>query len=70
MASPPSWDDYLDLGENVTKMANRLMEEEGQQAKTQPKADATPKGKDIAQAKALPPSDNITMLRDSAFPSF
>ena len=69
-ASPPGWDDYLDLGETVTEMANRLMEEDGQQAKTPPKAGTTPKGKEIAQAKALPPSDDITMLPDSVFPSF
>ena len=69
-ASPPSWDDYLDLGKTVTEMANRLMEEDGQQAKTLPKAGTTPKWKDIAQVKALPPSDDITMLPDSAFPSF
>ena len=69
-ASPPGWDDYLDLGETVTEMANRLMEEEEQQAKTPPKAGTTPKQKDIAQVKALPPSDDITMLPDSAFPSF
>ena len=41
-ASPPSWDDYLHLGETVTKMANCLMEEDEQQAKTLPKAGATP----------------------------
>ena len=35
-----------------------------------PKARTTPKGKDIAQVKALPPSDDITMLPDSVFPSF
>ena len=70
VASPPSWDNYLDLGETVTEMANRLMEEDGQQAKTPPKAGTTPKGKDIAQVKALPPSDDITMIPDSAFPSF
>ena len=51
-------------------MANRLMEEERQQAKMPPKAGTTPKWKDIAQVKALPPSDDITMLPDSAFPSF
>ena len=51
-------------------MANRLMEEDGQQAKMPPKAGTTPKQKDIAQVKALPPSDDITMLLDSAFPSF
>ena len=47
-ASPPGWDDYLDLGETVTEMANHLMEEDGQQAKTLPKAGTTPKQKDIA----------------------
>ena len=69
-ASPSGWDDYLDLGETVTEMANRLMEEDGQQTKMPSKAGATPKQKDIAQVKALPPSDDITMLPDSAFPSF
>ena len=69
-ASPPSWDDYLDLGETVTQMANCLMEEDGQQEKMLSKAGTTPKGKDIVQVKALPPSNNITMLPDSAFPSF
>ena len=68
--SPPGWDDYLDLGKTVTEMANRLMEEDGQQAKMPPKAGTTPKWKDIAQVKALPPSNDITMLPDSAFPSF
>ena len=70
LVASPGWDDYLDLGETVTKMATRLMEEDGQQVKTPPKADTTPKQKDIAQVKALPPSDDITMLPDSAFPSF
>ena len=69
-ASPPSWDDYLDLGETVTEMAHHLMEEDGQQAKMLPKTGTTPKWKDIAQVKALTPSDDITMLPDSAFPSF
>ena len=69
-ASPPGWDDYLDLSETVTEMASRLMEEDGQQAKMPPKAGTTLKWKDIAQVKALPPSDDITMLPDSAFPSF
>ena len=46
------------------------MEEDRQQAKTLPKAGTTPKRKDIAQVKALPPSDDITMLPDSVFPSF
>ena len=68
--SPPGWDDYRDLGKTVTEMAHHLMEEDGQQAKMLPKAGTTPKQKDIAQVKALPPSDDITMLLDSAFPSF
>ena len=69
-ASPPSWEDYLDLGETVTEMAHRLMEEDGQQAKMPPKAGTTPKWKNITQVKALPSSNDITMLPDSAFPSF
>ena len=69
-ASPPGWDDYLDLGETVTEMANSLMEENGQQEKMLSKAGTTPKGKDITQVKALQPSHNITMLPDSPFPSF
>ena len=69
-ASLPGWDDYLDLGETVTKMANCLMEEDGQQAKMLPKAGTTPKQKDITQVKALPPSNDVTMFPDSAFPNF
>ena len=69
-ASPPGWDNYLDLGNTVTEMAHHLMEEDGQQAKMPSKAGTTPKWKDIAQVKALPPSNDITMLPDSAFPSF
>ena len=69
-AFPPGWDEYLDLSKTVTKMANHLMEEDGQQAKTPPKADTIPKQADIAQVKAQPPSNDITMLLDSAFPSF
>ena len=46
------------------------MEEDEQQAKTLPEAGTTPKQKDIAQVKALPPSDDIVMLPDSAFPTF
>ena len=46
------------------------MEEDGQQAKMLPEAGTTPKQKDTAQVKALPPSNDITMFPDSAFPSF
>ena len=51
-------------------MAYRLMEEDGKQAKTPPEAGTTPKQKDITQVEALPPSDDIVMLLDSAFPTF
>ena len=70
MVSPPSWDDYLDLGETVNEMAPHLMEEDGKQVKMLPEVGTTPKQKDITQVKALPPSDNIVMLLDSAFPTF
>ena len=39
----PGWDDYLDLNETVTEMANCLMEEDGQPAQMPPKAGTTPK---------------------------
>ena len=70
VASPPSWDDYLDLGETVSEMAHRLMEEDANQAKMWPEVGATPKQKDVAQVKALPGSNDIAMLPDSAFPTF
>ena len=70
VVSPPGWDDYLDLSETVNEMAHYLMEEDGKQAKMPPKVGTTPKQKDITQVKALPPSDNIVMLLDSAFPTF
>ena len=69
-ASPPSWDDYLDLGETVSEMAHRLMEEDMKQAKMWPEVGTTPKQKDVTQVKALPGSDDIVLLPDSAFPTF
>ena len=54
----PSWDDYLDLNETVTKMAHRLMEEDGQEVQTPSKMGTTPKQKEVAQVAVLPPNDN------------
>ena len=51
-------------------MAHRLMEEDAKQAKTWSEVGTTPKRKDVTQVKALPASDEIVMLPDSAFPTF
>ena len=67
-ACRPGWDDYLDLGKTVTKIANRLMEEDGQQVLTLPKGGTIPKQKDVAQVMVLPPSDNVTLVSASEFP--
>ena len=42
----------------------------GNRKRCRPRQGTTPKGKDITQVKALPPSNDITMFLDSAFPSF
>ena len=54
----PSWDDYLDLDETVTKMAHHLMEEDGQEVQTPSKMGTTSKQKEVAQVAVLPPNDN------------
>ena len=51
-------------------MANRLMEEDGQQAQMPPKAGTAPKQKDITHVMALPPNNDVTMVADSEFPGF
>ena len=68
VACCPSWDDYFDLSETVTEMANCLMEEDRQQVQTPPKAATTPKQKDVAQVTVLPPNDNVTLILAAAFP--
>ena len=67
-ACRPGWDDYLDLNETVTEMANRLMEEDGQQVQMPPKVGTTPKQKDVTQVTALPPNDDVTLILASEFP--
>ena len=64
----PGWDDYLDLNETVTEMANHLMEEDRQQVQMLPKVGTTPKQKDVTQVMALPPSDDVTLISASEFP--
>ena len=54
----PSWDDYSDLDKTVTKMAHRLMEEDGQEVQTPSKMGTTPKQKEVTQVAVLPPNDN------------
>ena len=68
VACRPGWDDYLDLSETVMKMANCLMEEDGQQVLTPYKTGTTPKQKDVTQVTALPPSDDVTLVSASEFP--
>ena len=63
----PSWDDYFDLGETVTEMANNLMEEDGQQVQTPPKVGTTPKQKDVTQFMVLPLNDSINLISASEF---
>ena len=58
----------MDLGKTVTEMANRLMEEDGQQVLMPPKMGTIPKQKDVAQVTVLPASDNITLVSASEFP--
>ena len=67
-ACHPGWDDYLDLGETVTEMAHRLMEEEGRQVQMPSTAGATPKPKDVAQVTPLPPDDDTTLVSALEFP--
>ena len=67
-ACRPGWDDYFDLNKTVTEMANRLMEEDGQQVQMPPKAGTTPKQKDVAHITMLPPNDDVTLISASEFP--
>ena len=67
-ACHPGWDDYFDITETVAEMANRLMEEDRQQAQMPPKAGTTPKQKDVAQITALPPNDDTTLVSAAEFP--
>ena len=67
-ASHAEWDDYLDLTETVTKMAHRLMKEDGQEVVTPPKVGTTPKKKDAAKDLGLPANVGISWVTSNQFP--
>ena len=68
-ACHPGWDNYLDLNETLAEMAQRLMEEDGQQGEVVPKGGAIPKEKDTTKIVVLPPNDDTTFMPASEFPS-
>ena len=65
----PEWDDYLDLTETVTKMAHRLMKEDGQEVAMPSKADTTPKKKEAATTVMVPVNEGIAWVASNQFPS-
>ena len=66
-ACHPGWDDYFDINKTVTKMANRLMEEDRQRVEMPPKVGTTPKQKDVTQITVLPPNDDTTLVSATEF---
>ena len=62
------WDDYLDLTETVTKMAYRLMKEDGQEVVTPPKAGTTPKKKEAVKDLGPPANVGISWVTSNQFP--
>ena len=68
-ACHPGWDDYLDLTETVTKMAHRLMKEDGQEVAMPPKVGTTPKKKEAAKSVVAPVNEGIAWVASDQFPS-
>ena len=68
-ACHPEWDDYCDLTETVTKMAHRLMKEDGQEVATPPKASTTPKKKEAAKSVVALVNEGVTWVTSDQFPS-
>ena len=66
-ACHPGWDDYLDFGESVNEMAQRLIEEDAQREQMPSTASATPKPADVAQITPIPP-DRTVMVPAVEFP--
>ena len=60
-------DNYLDHTETVTKMAHRLMKEDGQEVATPPKVGTTPK-KEAAKSVGAPVNEGITWVASDQFP--
>ena len=65
----PEWDDYCDLTETVTKMAHRLMKEDGQEVAMLPKASTTPKKKEAAKSVVASVNKGVTWVASDQFPS-
>ena len=63
----PGWDDYLDLTETVTKMAHRLMKEDGQELAMLPKAGTTPKKKEAVKSVVAPVNEGIAWVASDQF---
>ena len=62
------WDDYLDLTETVTKMAHRLMKEDGQEVAMPPKVGTTPKKKEAVKDLGPPANVGISWVASNQFP--
>ena len=62
----PGWDDYLDLGESVSEMAQRLMEEDAQQGAATSTAGATPQLVGTTLITPIPP-DHTVMVTATEF---
>ena len=65
----PEWDDYCDLTETVTKMAHRLMKEDGQEVAMLPKASTTPKKKEAAKSVVASVNKGVTWVASDQFQS-
>ena len=63
------WDDYLDLTKTVTKMAHRLMKEDGQEVAMPPKVGTNPKKKEAAKSVMAPVNEGIAWVASDQFPS-
>ena len=69
MVCRPSWDDFQDLGETVTEMAQCLTDEDGQLEGAMLKGGTLREEKDSAQIMALPPNDDTVFVPKADFPS-
>ena len=66
-ACHPGWDDYLNMGESVSEMAQHLMEEDTQQGAVAPTAGATPQPVGATLIMPIPPEHTV-MVPTAEFP--
>ena len=66
-ACHPSWDDYLDFGESVSQMAQRLMEEDAEKGEAPSTVGATLQPMDTINITPIPP-DHSVMIPAVEFP--